>query len=330
MEQIIIIALLLVVFIEVTLLVLKQIASTRRFGKTKPIFIDTSSLIDGRILSIAHAGFFHESELVIPRSVIGELQFLADNADSEKRARARHGLDVVKELQGIDDVRVSIFRDNARAADGVDNQLLALAAKFGGVICTNDYNLNKVAQVEDIRVLNVNELSKNLRIALLPGERVMLHLTQKGQDGSQAVGHLEDGTMVVVEHASQKIGSSVEVEVIRSLQTAAGRMMFAKLVEAIVKSPKKPVERLVQKKQPSGRKSSQRSPQPQETRVDTISSDQPQKPQQASERPEKPKQQRARPQSTQRKPQQARPVRKRPPTSASREDDLIRLLNEQE
>lgn len=327
MIQTITVVLLLVLFVEVTLLVMKQVASTRRFGKSKPIFIDTSSLIDGRILSIARAGFFHESELVIPRSVIGELQFLADHADSDKRAKARHGLDIVKELQGVDELRVSIFRDNARAKDGVDNQLLLLAAKHGGVICTNDYNLNKVAQVEDIRVLNVNELSKNLRIALLPGERVMLHLTQKGQDNTQAVGHLEDGTMVVVEQAAQKIGTSVDVEVIRSLQTAAGRMMFAKLTDTKQKNQSKQQDAPTRKKQPAGRKVSQPKParrqqQPVAQEVTAKDDSQKPKPTVASAAPQPQRQSRQKRQSTQRKP--------RPGSSAAREEELIRLLNEQE
>lgn len=194
-----------------------------------PIFVDTSVLIDGRITSIAQSGFL-TSTIYIPRSVVGELQFLADNSDSDKRSRARHGLDVINELQSISQVDARIFNDSRKAEEGVDNRLLALAKKYNGAICTIDFNLNKVAKVEGINVLNVNDLAKTLRMAYLPGEKIKIELTQKGNDSHQAVGHLSDGTMVVIENASSKIGKTVEIEFIRALQTAAGKMMFAKLV----------------------------------------------------------------------------------------------------
>jgi rRNA-processing protein FCF1 len=202
-------------------------------------------LIDGRIIPVVASGFVSDI-IAIPRSVLGELQFLADNADAEKRARARHGLDIVKELQGIEGADVQIFQDGSKAEEGVDERLLKLAKKYAGAICTIDYNLNKVAIVEGITVLNVNELAKNLRMAYLPGEKLKIELVQKGQDNHQAVGYLPDGTMVVVEHASSQIGQFVEVEFIRSLQTAAGKMMFAKKVDAGVKptsTQPKPVQK---------------------------------------------------------------------------------------
>jgi len=209
------------------------VAQTVKFKHSKkqhmPIFVDTSVLIDGRIISIAESGFI-TSTLFIPRSVVGELQFLADNADTEKRSRARHGLDIVKELQAMTNVKVEIFNDGTKAEEGVDNRLLKLAKEYNGAICTIDFNLNKVAQVEGIVVLNVNDLAKTLRMAYLPGEKTRLELTQKGNDSHQAVGHLPDGTMVVVEHANSQIGKIVEIEFIRGLQTAAGKMMFARLV----------------------------------------------------------------------------------------------------
>lgn len=229
METLIII-LLLVVAAEVTYL---TISNFKMFGRTSqsPIFVDTSVLIDGRIVSIAQSGFMSRT-LYIPRSVVGELQFLADNADSDKRARARHGLDIINELQALTTVKTEIFQDGTRAKEGVDNRLLELAKKHNGSICTIDYNLNKVAVVEGIDVLNVNDLAKTLRMAYLPGEKTMLELTQKGNDSHQGVGHLPDGTMVVVEQGGQLVGKLVEIEFIRSLQTAAGKMMFAKLVNA--------------------------------------------------------------------------------------------------
>lgn len=227
METIILIAI-LIILAEVSYLVA---VNTKRFSHKKdlkPIFIDTSSLIDGRIIPVARLGFVC-SKLSIPRSVIAELQFLADNSDAEKRSRARHGLDVVKELTEMPNIEIEIFNDGVRAKEGVDERLLSLAKKYQGAICTTDFNLMKVARINNIEVLNVNDLAMSLRMAYLPGEKVSLELNQKGQDKHQAVGHLSDGTMVVVENASNKIGQIVEVEFIRSLQTAAGKMMFAKL-----------------------------------------------------------------------------------------------------
>ncbi len=222
--------------VEVTFILIRTAKRPLLRRETRPIFVDTSVLIDGRIMAIARSGFISDT-LMIPRSVIGELQFLADNADSEKRARARHGLDVVSELQALDGVSVEIFPDGSRAEEGVDERLLKLSKQHGGVLCTIDYNLNKVAIVEGITVLNVNDLARGLRMAYLPGEVITIALTTKGNDSSQAVGHLEDGTMVVVEQAKTKIGSVVEAEVIRSLQTSAGRMMFARLVEKVKTEP---------------------------------------------------------------------------------------------
>lgn len=198
--------------------------------RQRAILVDTSVIIDGRITAVAATGFIGGS-LVIPRSVIGELQLLADGSDSEKRARARRGLDIVSELQHTAGLEVEILQDSVRADEGVDNRLLSLAKRHNAAICTLDFNLNKVAVVEGIRVLNVNELAQSLRMSHLPGEHIIVELTQKGQDNHQAVGHLPDGTMVVVEQASSRIGQMVEIEIIRSLQTAAGRMMFAKVID---------------------------------------------------------------------------------------------------
>ena len=206
------------------------------------VFVDTSVLIDGRIIPVATSGFMDSDILAIPRSVIGELQYLADNADPEKRGRARHGLDIVTELQAMTNLKVEIFQDGSKADEGVDERLLKLAKEYNGAVCTIDFNLNKVAQVEKITVLNINDLAMNLRMAYLPGERIMLELTQKGQDSNQAVGHLKDGTMVVVDRANKHIGQTVEVECVRSLQTSAGKMMFAKMVEREDNS-KKPAEK---------------------------------------------------------------------------------------
>lgn len=213
---------------EVTYL-LAKLPKTSIKSKARAILVDTSVLMDGRIIGLAATGFIGGT-LVIPRSVIGELQFLADNADADKRARARSGLDVVSELQHMENVEVEILQDGSKAEEGVDERLLKLAKQHSALICTLDFNLNKVAVVEGIQVLNINELAQSLRMSHLPGEHTLIELVQKGQDSHQGVGYLPDGTMVVVEQSSNLIGQSVEVEVVRSLQTAAGKMMFAKRV----------------------------------------------------------------------------------------------------
>lgn len=228
--QLLLIVTILIVLAEVTYLVVKLPRQALLKKQGRPILVDTSVLIDGRIMAVAASGFIGDT-LVIPRSVIGELQFLADNADHDKRARARHGLDVVSELQNMAHIDVEILQDGSKAEEGVDERLLTLAKKHSGAICTIDYNLNKVAVVEGIMVLNVNELAQSLRMAYLPGEKMLLELVQKGQDTHQAVGYLTDGTMVVVERASKSIGQTIEIEFIRSLQTAAGKMMFARPLE---------------------------------------------------------------------------------------------------
>ena len=257
----IIIATLLVIAAETTYLAYHSLRKDRKTALA-PVFVDTSVLIDGRIIAIAESGFITRP-LYIPRSVVGELQFLADNADTEKRTRARHGLDVINQLQSITGITTHIFPDGVKAEEGVDNRLLQLAKKHSGALCTIDYNLNKVAVVEGLEVLNVNELAKSLRMTYLPGERMYLELTQKGNDQHQAVGHLQDGTMVVVEHAYKQIGNTVEVEFIRGLQTAAGKMMFAKLTQpqqAAQKRSEAPVEALKGRQRQNQVKKTQKTP----------------------------------------------------------------------
>lgn len=228
MIEIVTLVLIILIAVEVTaVLVNKTGVVPHRIAK-HPVFVDTSSLMDGRILSIARAGFLPR-HIIIPRSVTRELQLLADGSDSDKRSRARHGLELVSELQSIESLDVRIFDDGA-ASGGVDEQLLELTKKYDGSICTMDFNLMKVAETQNTQLLNINQLAQTLRINYLPGERVTLAITQKGNDAHQGIGHLADGTMVVVEQAKSDIGSSVEVEFIRSIQTTAGKMLFAKKV----------------------------------------------------------------------------------------------------
>jgi pilT protein domain protein len=193
----------------------------------KQVLVDTSILIDGRFLAVARTGFIN-FDILIPRSVVGELQILADGGDDEKRVRARYGLDIISALQNEEKITVSILADGNSAAEGVDNRLISLAKKMNVNILTADYNLNKVAKVEGIEVLNINELVQSVRADYLPGEKIMLEITQKGNEKKQGIGHLPDGTMVVVENGEGLIGTISEVEFIRLLQTAAGKMMFAR------------------------------------------------------------------------------------------------------
>lgn len=193
----------------------------------KQVLVDTSILIDGRFLAVARTGFINFN-ILIPRSVVGELQILADGGDDEKRVRARYGLDIISALQNEEKITVSILVDGNSAEEGVDNRLISLAKKMNAGILTADYNLNKVAKVEGIEVLNINELVQSVRADYLPGEKIMLEITQKGNEKKQGIGHLPDGTMVVVENGEGLIGTISEVEFIRLLQTAAGKMMFAR------------------------------------------------------------------------------------------------------
>jgi len=215
-----------VLVLEVTYLVYRSRPQLRMKARGG-VFVDTSALMDGRIVTAAQTGFM-PGHVVIPRSVINEMQLLADQADHEKRSRARRGLDAVQELQAMDHLRVEIIDDGNLGKGGVDERLIDLAKRHAGSLCTIDFNLNKAATALGLRVLNINELAGNIRMAFLPGETISLALTQKGQSSSQAVGYLADGTMVVVDKASGKIGQTIEIEFIRSLQTAAGRMMFAR------------------------------------------------------------------------------------------------------
>lgn len=222
-------ALVVATFIEATLLMVLKLRQRNPKVARGSILLDTSSIMDGRIVDVARSGVI-TAEIIIPRSVVRELQLLADKADHDKRLRARKGLDNIRVLQRMDAVSVAIVNDGLVDSGGVDERLLELAQKYDASIATTDYNLNKVAKVINLTVINVNELSQMLRAQLLPGERIEVELIQPGANRDQAVGYLEDGTMVVVEDAKAQIGHRLTVEIVRSLQTEAGRMMFAKKV----------------------------------------------------------------------------------------------------
>lgn len=199
-------------------------------SQKRKVYADTSALMDPRLLAVAQTGFIGD-EILIPRSVTHELQLLADGKDAEKRARARAGLETVRELERIVYFDTKII-DDALDYTPVDNRLLELAKANRGLILTNDYNLQKVAETEQIDVLNINELSLALRAEYLPGEHAKVKIVAEGSNPHQGVAYLRDGTMVVVDNASNKIGQEIEIEFIRINQTASGAMMFARPVFA--------------------------------------------------------------------------------------------------
>ena len=192
--------------------------------------LDTSVIIDGRIADVCDAGFM-DGTLVVPQFVLKELQLVADSGDSLKRNRGRRGLDVLQRLQRLPGARTELHDLDFPHIREVDARLIETARAVGGVIVTNDYNLNKVAELHGVRVLNVNELAGALRPVVLPGEMLHVHVLREGKEAGQGVAYLDDGTMVVVEQGRRHIGQTVNVMVNTVLQTAAGRMIFTRLAE---------------------------------------------------------------------------------------------------
>ncbi|RMF75631.1 MAG: PIN/TRAM domain-containing protein [Planctomycetota bacterium] len=196
----------------------------------RPLILDTSVIIDGRVADICETRII-DSELIIPRFVLQELQTIADSSDKLKRNRGRRGLDMLNKLQTNDkiDIRISDTRLPAGEESGdVDQKLVALAKKIDGRIMTNDYNLNKIAQLRGVDVININDLANALKPVVLPGETVTVRIVKPGEEPGQGVGYLEDGTMVVAENSRDKINQEVTLAVTSVLQTSAGRMVFGR------------------------------------------------------------------------------------------------------
>ncbi len=193
-----------------------------------PKILDTSVIIDGRVFDICKAGFL-EGEIVIPAFVLVELRHIADSADPLRRNRGRRGLDVLGRIQEELNLPVRIEEKDYEDAAEVDVKLLRLARDLGGAVLTNDYNLNKVAGVTGVPVLNINELAGALRPVVLPGEEMAVHIVREGKEAGQGVGYLDDGTMVVIENGKRRVGETVEAEVTTVLQTSAGRMIFSRV-----------------------------------------------------------------------------------------------------
>jgi len=192
--------------------------------------IDTSVIIDGRIVDVCEAGFI-EGTFIIPQFILQELQHIADSTDSLRRARGRRGLDILHKIQKMTNITVKIVDEDFPKIKEVDAKLVALARLLGAKIITNDFNLNKVAELQGVTVLNLNELANALKPVVLPGERMNIFIAKEGKESSQGVGYLDDGTMVVVDNARKKINQQMDVVVTSVLQTTAGRMIFAKLKE---------------------------------------------------------------------------------------------------
>ena len=193
--------------------------------------LDTSVIIDGRVAEIAENGFM-DGTLVVPQFVLKELQFIADSSDALKRNRGRRGLDILNRIQKMAGVDVVISDLDFPAVKEVDLKLIELARTLAGKIVTNDFNLNKVAQLRGVQVLNINELANSLRPVVLPGETMNVFISKEGKEANQGVSYLDDGTLVVVDNARRMIGLSVDVVVTSVLQTTAGRMIFGKSSDA--------------------------------------------------------------------------------------------------
>ena len=224
--ELFILIIVLIILAETSWLVVKKERPLK--SNKRKIYVDTSALIDGRILNVARTGFISD-DLVILKSVLRELQLLADGKDSEKRTRARTGLDNVAELERVVEVNTEIL-DDGEGKKKVDEELLKFAKENKGAILTIDYNLIKVAEAEKIAALNVNDLALAVRSEFFPGEKTELKILEKGSNQGQGVGHLVDGTMVVVDKAANKIGKTITVEFVRFHETSAGKIIFARPV----------------------------------------------------------------------------------------------------
>src|SRR5207248_2446203 len=192
--------------------------------------LDTSVIIDGRIADIAETGFL-DGVLVVPQFVLHELQLVADSADSLKRNRGRRGLDVLAKLQKMSNLNIQIVEDDFPAMREVDLKLIELGKLLEAKIMTNDFNLNKVAQLQGVEVLNINELANSLKPIVLPGEIMRVFILKEGKEYNQGVAYLDDGTMVVVDNARKMMGKNVDCSVTSVLQTTAGKMIFGKFDE---------------------------------------------------------------------------------------------------
>jgi uncharacterized protein YacL len=205
-------------------------------GTLKPAatkILDTSCIIDGRIEDLLSTGFL-EGQILIPQFVLQELQTVADASNDQKRAKGRRGLDILNRMQSTFPERIIIHSADYEDVSTVDAKLIRLAQEINATLLTNDYNLNKVASLQKVNVLNINDLAQAMRPAYLPGDCIDIKILKQGKEPAQGVGYLEDGTMVVVEEGGSYIGGEVSVVVTGALQTSAGRMIFARPEASVV------------------------------------------------------------------------------------------------
>ncbi len=212
------------------------------------LILDSCALIDGRVTEIVKTGFISK-QLIVPQFIISELQTLADGKDSHKRERARFGLDVVKQLQGTPECNVLLDPSGSREIGTTDEKLVALALKKQADLFTTDYNLNKVAEIRGVHVLNIHELAQHVRPVVLPGEQREVKVLQKGSSAGQGVGYMDDGTMIVVDQGAKYIGRKINVQVTRNHQTIAGKMLFGVPVVKVAKETTSLTYRIKKKKQ---------------------------------------------------------------------------------
>ncbi|MCL4858822.1 MAG: PIN domain nuclease [Caldilineaceae bacterium] len=195
-------------------------------GKPQALLMDTSVIIDGRIADVARTGFV-PGTLTVPRFVLNELQYIADSPDALRRNRGRRGLEMLSRLQNSPEIDIEFIDEDPLDTNQVDDKLISLALSKHAAIVTNDYNLNRVARLQGVKILNINELANSVKAVFLPGEEIPLKIIQEGKEVGQGVGYLEDGTMVVVENGRRFLNQEVLVQVTKVLQTNAGRLIFA-------------------------------------------------------------------------------------------------------
>ena len=219
----------------------------------RPLVLDTSVIIDGRIADLCQGRLF-DAPLVVPRFVLNELQLIADSADKLKRQRGRRGLDILNKMQSDPVIDVEIddaFFEGVEDVKGVDQKLVMFTKALNGRLATTDYNLSKVAQVREVDVVNLNDLASSLKVVALPGEAMQVKIIRPGEEADQGIGYLEDGTMVVVEGGRNKIGKELLISITSSLQTSAGKMIFGKF-ESFVQQDSGPGRRRPSNRRPAG------------------------------------------------------------------------------
>jgi uncharacterized protein YacL len=211
--------------------VIPYVEFSREIKGPRPLILDTSVIIDGRIADVAETKVLDQA-FVVPRFVLQELQAIADSSDKLRRNRGRRGLDILNRLQKMEDVEVILHDADVAEVNKhkeVDHRLVALAKHLGGKVVTNDYNLNKIAKLQGIDVINLNDIANSLKPVVLPGEHMMVKIIKRGEEQGQGVGYLDDGTMIVVEQGAQYLNDQARVQVTSVLQTSAGRMIFGKI-----------------------------------------------------------------------------------------------------